>query len=173
MFLDITIWIVFIYIAITDLFNQYIYTFQLIISLFLVLISKFFYTHSYIEPLLGSITGFSIGYTIYKISYYYYKEEAFGFGDVLLLSILGLYFEDMFIDYFSITYLLSGIILIPICIFYWDKIRKKYMPMAPIYVAGAFIFKFWGCPTLLNAYYDIYIYASAVISKVTMFFVLL
>lgn len=170
---DILIAIIMIIIAIIDYKEKYIYTIHLIIALCLVCLRHL--GQDFIPYFLGAAIGFFIGYIIYKIAFWYYRYEAFGLGDVLLLGVLGFYFGwPAFIDYFSITYLLVGLLSLCSLIFIsWSKLRKINMPMAPVYVAGAFIFKFWGCPTLQNAYYDICIYVSAAIYKATMFFVLL
>lgn len=170
---DILIAIIMIIIAVIDWREKYIYTIHLLIAF--ALVGFHHLAQDYTYYLLGGFIAFFIGYAMYYTAFAYYKEEVFGWGDVLLLGILGFYFGwPTFIHYFSITYLSVGLSSLCSLIFIpWNKLRKINMPMAPIYVAGAFIFKFWGCPTLLNAYYDIYIYASAVISKVTMFFVLL
>ena len=171
--IDVFIAAVLILIAIVDLKHKYIYTVHLIIVFVFSILHHL--GHDYLPYLIGGIVGFLIGYLIYKVAYWYYKTEAFGFGDVLLLGVLGFYFGwPSFIHYFSITYLLVGLLSLCSLIFIsWSKLRTITMPMAPVYVAGAFIFKFWGCPTLQNAYYDICIYVSAAIYKATMFFVLL
>ena len=170
--IDVFIAAMLILIAIVDLKHKYIYTVHLIIVFVFSILHHL--GHDYLLYFIGGIVGFSIGYLIYKIAYWYYKDEAFGFGDVLLLGVLGFYFGwPTFIHYFSITYLLVGLLSLCSLIFIsWSKLRTITMPMAPVYVAGAFIFKFWGCPTLQNAYYDICIYVSAAIYKATMFFVL-
>lgn len=171
--MDVFIALIMIIIAIVDWRHKYIYTVHLIIAFALVMLHHLGLDYS--SYFLGATAGFLIGYVIYKIALWYYKTEAFGFGDVLLLGVLGFYFGwPSFIHYFSITYLLVGLLSLCSLIFIsWSKLRTITMPMAPVYVAGAFIFKFWGCPTLLSAYYDVCIYTSAAIYKVTMFFVLL
>lgn len=40
-------------------------------------------------PLLGAVTGFAFYGLIYLLSKFYYKEEAFGSGDVLLMAACG------------------------------------------------------------------------------------
>ena len=41
------------------------------------------------SSVIGGICGFAIGYVIYAVAKMVYGEEAFGFGDVLLLGVLG------------------------------------------------------------------------------------
>lgn len=171
--MDVFIALIMIIIAIVDWRHKYIYTVHLVIAFTLVMLHHLGLDYSFY--FLGAAAGFLIGYAIYKIALWYYKEEAFGFGDVLLLGVLGFYFGwPSFINYFAITYLLFGWLAIFSLIFVsWKDIKKISLPMAPIYVSGAFLFKAWGCPTLLEAYYDTCIYISAAIYKATMFFVLL
>lgn len=171
--MDVFIALIMIIIAIIDWRHRYIYTVHLIIVFVFSILHHL--GHDYLPYFIGGIVGFSIGYLIYKIAYWYYKDEAFGFGDVLLLGVLGFYFGwPSFINYFAVTYLVFGWFAIFSLIFVsWKDFKKISLPMAPIYVSGAFLFKFWGCPTLLEAYYDTCIYISAAIYKITMFFVLL
>lgn len=171
--MDVFIALIMIIIAIVDWRHKYIYTVHLIIAFALVMLHHLGLDYS--SYFLGATAGFLIGYVIYKIALWYYKTEAFGFGDVLLLGVLGFYFGwPAFINYFAVTYLVFGWLAIFSLIFVsWKDFKKISLPMAPIYVSGAFLFKFWGCPTLLEAYYDTCIYISAAIYKVTMFFVLL
>lgn len=160
-------------IAAIDWQHRYIYTVHLVFAFFIAALHHI--CKDYTSYFIGAVAGFLIGYAIYKIALWYYKEEAFGFGDVLLLGVLGFYFGwPSFINYFAVTYLVFGWLAIFSLIFVsWKDFKKISLPMAPIYVSGAFLFKFWGCPTLLEAYYDTCIYISAAIYKVTMFFVLL
>lgn len=171
--MDVFIALIMIIIAIVDWRHKYIYTVHLVIAFALVMLHHLGLDYS--SYFLGAAVGFLIGYAIYKIALWYYKEEAFGFGDVLLLGVLGFYFGwPSFINYFAVTYLVLGWLAIFSLIFTsWNDIKKTSLPMAPIYVSGAFLFKAWGCPTLLEAYYDICIYISTAIYKTTMFFVLL
>ena len=171
--MDVFIALIMIIIAIVDWRHKYIYTVHLIIAFALVMLHHLGLDYS--SYFLGATAGFFIGYVIYKIALWYYKTEAFGFGDVLLLGVLGFYFGwPSFINYFAITYLLFGWLAIFSLIFVsWKDFKKISLPMAPIYISGAFLFKAWGCPTLLEAYYDTCIYISAAIYKATMFFVLL
>lgn len=149
--MDVFIALIMIIIAIIDWRHRYIYTVHLIIAFALVMFHHLGLDYS--SYFLGAAAGFLIGYAIYKIALWYYKEEAFGFGDVLLLGVLGFYFGwPLFISYFAITYLVFGWIAIFSLLFIpWNKFKSISLPMAPVYVAGAFMFKILDCPTLLDS----------------------
>lgn len=150
--LDIFIWISFFILALIDLVTRYIYNAHIFFTMLLICISLI--GSDYFSHFLGVSAGFAAGYTMYKISYLYYKQEAFGFGDVLLLSILGLYFGwPNFFAYFTICYLLIGaVITVPIIL--KPALLKASVPMAPFYITAGFIYKLWNCPSLYKAFED-------------------
>lgn len=146
--LDVFIGVSLLLMAIVDLKSRYIYDIHIFVTGFLIclrLLGSDALLHIY-----GACCGFLIGYLMYKGAYWYYKEEAFGFGDVLLLMLLGLYFGwPLFIHFFAVCYMLIGlVILIPIL--FRPKLLKTSVPMAPFYILGAFYYKYLGTPDCIE-----------------------
>ena len=134
--------------AIVDLKSRYIYDVHIFVTGLLIcirLLGSDLFSH-----FLGAGAGFLVGFFMYKAAYYYYREEAFGFGDVLLLMLLGLYFGwPLFIHYFAVCYMLIGlVIVVPLII--KPSLLKSSVPMAPFYIFGAFAYKFLGSPDCLE-----------------------
>lgn len=146
--LDVFIGVSLLLMAIVDLKSRYIYDIHIFVTGFLIclrLLGSDALLHIY-----GACCGFLIGYIMYKGALWYYKEEAFGFGDVLLLMLLGLYFGwPLFIHYFVICYLLIGLVIV-IPIILKPSLLKASVPMAPFYIFGAFAYKFMGSPDCIE-----------------------
>lgn len=68
-------------IAYIDFKTQYIYIRDLYTLAIVVLLYKI-YIDDLMFSILAGAAAYIFGYTIYKTSYLYYKEEAFGLGDV-------------------------------------------------------------------------------------------
>lgn len=145
--IDVFIGVSLLFMAIVDIKSRYIYDVHIIVTGFLIclrLLGMAILPHIY-----GAALGFLFGYVMYKGAFWYYKEEAFGFGDVLLLMILGLYFGwPLFLHYFVVCYMLIGlVILVPIVV--QPKLLKVSVPMAPFYIFGGFAYKLMGSPDCL------------------------
>lgn len=134
--------------AVIDLKSRYIYDVHVVITGLLICVRLL--GSDYFSHFLGAGAGFLVGYFMYKAAFYYYREEAFGFGDVLLLMLLGLYFGwPLFIHYFAVSYMLIGLVII-LPIVFRPNLLKASVPMAPFYIFGAFAFKYLGCPDCLE-----------------------
>ena len=111
--LDVLFFGVLLEIAYVDYKTRYIYDLHLIAALLVAVVRLFFADGDWIDALGGAAMGFALGYLMYKLAYLYYKEEAFGFGDVLLLGVLGFYYGLLgFLSCFCITYLILGVLII-------------------------------------------------------------
>lgn len=145
---DVFIAVSLLIMALIDLKTRYIYDFHIIFTGFLICIKLI--GSNYIYHFYGAMLGFIIGYLMYKAAYLYYSQEAFGFGDVLLLMLLGLYFGwPLFIHYFAVCYMLIGLVII-LPIFFKPSILKAEVPMGPFYIFGAFAFKYMGSPSCID-----------------------
>lgn len=146
--LDVFIGVSLLLMAIVDLKSRYIYDVHIFVTGLLICIRLL--GCEALPHIYGAFSGFFIGYLMYKGAYWYYKEEAFGFGDVLLLMLLGLYFGwPFFIHYFVICYLFIGfLIVIPIAL--KPSLLKASVPMAPFYIFGAFAYKLMGTPDCIE-----------------------
>lgn len=145
---DVFIGISLLAMAVIDLKSRYIYDVHVVITGFLICVRLL--GSDYIIHFLGAGAGFLVGYLMYQLAYFYYREEAFGFGDVLLLMLLGLYFGwPSFLHYFAVCYMLIGlVIVVPVVV--RPKLLKASVPMAPFYIFGAFAYKFMGSPDCLE-----------------------
>ena len=142
-------------IAYIDFKEHYIYDLDIGIIAFVILAYNI-YLSNWKCACIGGVIGFVIGYVIYVASYYAYQEEAFGFGDVLLLGALGLLFGyPTFFHYFAITIMATGIVAAGFIL--WDsKYRKMELPMAPVFVLGAISFILLDYPCIEEAVYWIH-----------------
>lgn len=83
-------WSMLLVVAVIDM-DQYIIIDEVwltftVISYALIVIEDY---RTWYWPLLGAVTGFAFYGLIYLLSKFYYKEEAFGSGDVLLMAACG------------------------------------------------------------------------------------
>lgn len=151
---------IFLKIAYIDYKEHYIYDLDIAFVAIVILAYNLYFSNLKCTCIGGAV-GFAIGYAIYAASYFVYKQEAFGFGDVLLLGVLGLYFGfPTFLHYFAITIMATGLIAV-ILIIYDSKYRKLEVPMAPIFTLGAISYVLLGYPsiedTIITIYYGFFV----------------
>ena len=152
--------LIFLKIAYVDYKEHYIYDLDIAFAIAVILAYNL-YLSNLKDACIGGVIGFVIGYAIYAASYYVYKEEAFGFGDVLLLGVLGLFFGfPTFLHYFAVTIMATGVVA-AFLILYDRKYRKLEIPMAPIFILGAVSYVLLGYPsiedTVIAVYYSIFV----------------
>lgn len=136
-------------IAWVDYREHAIYDFDTLLAFALVLAYKYL-IHALGMSLLFSLLGLLIGLVIFFVSYKVYGFEAFGFGDVLLLAVMGLWFSYDFFSYFAHTFMASGFgILLLVPFLGYRKAMQIEMPLAPILVAGAFLYVLMGKPSIV------------------------
>ena len=154
--IDVFIGVSLLFMAIVDIKSRYIYDVHIGLAFIVALLKLLFFGFEFLDFILGTACGFAIGYVMYKLAYLYYKEEAFGFGDVLLLMVIGSYFGfSKFFSFFSVTYLVLGVLLIPAFIVKPSLLHSS-IPMAPVYVLGALFFKSIGSPDLIDFLYMVF-----------------
>ena len=136
-------------IALVDYREHAIYDFDTLLAFALVFAYKYL-IHALGMSLLFSLLGLLIGLVIFFVSYKVYGFEAFGFGDVLLLAVMGLWFSYDFFSYFALTFMVSGFgILLLVPFLGYRKAMQIEMPLAPILVAGAFLYVLMGRPSIV------------------------
>ena len=157
--------IVMLKIAYVDYKEQYIYDVDIVVAGMIALAYSFCTSNLYVS-IFGGICGFAIGYIIYAVAKMVYGEEAFGFGDVILLGVMGIFFGyPMVLHYFANTIMITGFIAMWFLL-YDSSAAKMAVPMAPIFIAGAFLqvwneyptvydFLFNQCFGLLSACYHL------------------
>lgn len=135
-------------IAYIDFKTQYIYIRDLYTLAIVVLLYKI-YIDDLMFSILAGAAAYIFGYTIYKTSYLYYKEEAFGLGDVYLLGILGAYWSwPTIIHFLYFSFLLAGIIGLIVLIF--TKKGKYRIAFVPILNISVFLYYLCGLPDIYS-----------------------
>lgn len=93
----------------------------------------------------GIVSGFIIYYSLYRVSIKIYKEEGFGYGDVLLISSIGIVLGSQ--KTILAAFLAFYVALLPI-LYIWlrhGRIRgKEAIPFAPSICLSAFIVLLFG-----------------------------
>lgn len=137
---------IFIKIAYCDYKTKYIYVSDLVALAIVVILYKFF-NDDLPASLWAGAAAYAFGYTIYIVSYWHYKEEAFGLGDVYLLGILGCYWSwptiVHFIYFLFIFAAFFGIVLLII-----TRDRKYPVAFCPILISSVFIYHLLGLPKI-------------------------
>lgn len=141
---------IFIRIAYVDYREHAIYDRDTLLAFVLIFISKYFTGH-----LLNSFIycgfGLAIGFVIFFIAYKYYGFEAFGLGDVFLLGVLGFFFSQDFLNYLSLSLMVSGYLVILLIPFMgYKRVCQIEMPMAPLLLAWVPIFVLLGKPSIIH-----------------------
>lgn len=139
--------VVMLRIAYVDYREQYIYNIDVLSGAALSIAYNFCF--SAVETSMkGGVCGFAVGYVIFAVTKQVYGVEAFGFGDVLLLGVLGLFFGfPVFFHYFAITIIITG--LVASCFLLYDRSAATMaVPMAPIFIGGGFSYVLSGYPTI-------------------------
>lgn len=134
-------WSMLVIVAFIDLDTMSIYDIVLIvfsgIMAVILLISK---GMGIIDNLFGSLIGAFIYYSIYFISKMVYKQEAFGFGDVLLNASIGLVLGKAYIVISSFLSFFVGVAFIGIFSLLGKKFKiKQEIPFGPYMCIAAFI----------------------------------
>lgn len=88
-FIVIIFWSMLVVIGIIDYKTKFIYDSTLIATILPIFILSLFNDTNVINQCISAFICFFIYFLIYKIAYKFYGREAFGFGDVLLISIVG------------------------------------------------------------------------------------
>ncbi len=103
----------------------------------------FFIDVKILNNFLGAVIGYFCYFLIYWVSKFYYKKEAFGFGDVMLMGAIGFFlsyenFNTTFYMLFSPFYI--GFILVVFQMIKEKNIKlKAEIPFAPAMCTSAFV----------------------------------
>lgn len=144
--LMIVFWSMLVIVALIDLDTMSIYDIVLIvfsaIMAIILFISKGFGIKDHI---LGAIIGAFIYYAIYFVSKIIYKQEAFGFGDVLLNASIGLVLGPAYIVLSSFLSFFVGVFFIAIFAVFGKKFKvRQEIPFGPYMCIAAFIICIYG-----------------------------
>lgn len=127
----------------TDLENEIIPDRIVIVGITLGL-SYGFYRGKIVESLIAMVAGFLFFYVVAKLSYWYYKKEAIGQGDLKFGAMLGacLGLKGLILSLF-LAYFLGAIISL-LLVGLKIKTFREHIPFGPFLVMGALLFLFFG-----------------------------
>ena len=150
-FFSVIITAILLKIAYTDFKEKAIFDLDLILAALIIGIYKL-YSAEFISGCFGALAGFITGYIIYAATLLIYKAEGFGFGDVLLLAVLGLFWGwPMFLDCCTVTMILTGFTFLFLIILK-PSIKYVAVPFAPILIFWIPVYLFSGTPTIFQIY---------------------
>lgn len=156
-------------IAVTDYREYSIYDRDILLTICIILAYKF-YIGAFFSALLGTLAGFICGLIIFTGAYLVYKAETFGFGDVLLLGVIGAYFGwPVFMSYFTVSIVCTGFISAFLLIIF-KKLRHAYVPIGPILVFWIYLYEIIGCPSIESAFYNFFYYFFFFFYKIIYYF---
>lgn len=142
--------IIFIKIAIIDYLEHVIYDRDNFAAALLI-IGYGINNEIILDALSGAVLALLIGFLIFFASYKFYGFEAFGLGDVLLLGVLGLFFASDFLNYLSISLMVSGFIILLLVPFLgYKRICSLEIPLAPLLLFWVPIFLLAGKPSIIS-----------------------
>ncbi len=145
-FIMIIFWSMLLVIAIIDLQTKYIFDSTLVATFVPIFILSFFTDYNIISQIISAVSSFIVYFLIYKIAYKYYGQEAFGFGDVLLIGVVGyvvdisLIFLTIFLPvYIAIFFYIIALVVNKVKKANVDMGRKFEMPFGPAIATSAFL----------------------------------
>ncbi len=149
-FIMIIFWSMLLVIGIIDFQTKYIFDNTLLVTIIPIFILSFFGDYNVKNQIISAIGCFILYFLIYKIAYKYYGQEAFGFGDVLLIGVVGyvVNLELIFLTIFLPVYIA---ILFYIGYLVSNKFKKSNkeingkfeMPFGPSIAVSAFLLTFF------------------------------
>ncbi len=149
-FIYIIFWSMLLVIAIIDLKSKYIYDMTLVVTIVPIVILSLFTDTNIINQLISAVACFGVYFCIYKIAFRYYGQEAFGFGDVLLIGIVGytvqlnLIYLTIFLPvYIALVFFVVALIYTKISNSKTKIDRKLEMPFGPAIALSAFILTYF------------------------------
>jgi len=145
MFKSVILWSMLLITAVIDYDHMVIMDGVLALFSGFMIICRILAGLSVTDILLGGITGFGLYLVVYILAGFVYRKEAFGFGDVLLMGSVGLFFRW---DKTIIAAILSfyiALAAVAIRKLLGEKIRKKdEIPFGPFICIAAFITSIYG-----------------------------
>ncbi len=145
-FIIIIFWSMLLVIGIIDFQTKYIFDNTLLVTIIPIFILSFFCDFNIKSQLISAVGCFVIYFLVYKIAYKYYGQEAFGFGDVLLIGVVG-YVVNLELIFLTIFLPVYVAIVFYICYLISSKIKKSSekidrkfeMPFGPSIATSGFI----------------------------------
>ena len=127
----------------TDLENEIIPD-QVVIAGIVLGLAYGFYSGKIVESLVAMVTGYLFFFVVAKLSFWYYKQEAIGQGDLKFGAMLGacLGLKGLILSLF-LAYFLGAIISL-LLVGLKIKTFKEHIPFGPFLVLGALLFLFFG-----------------------------
>lgn len=144
--LMIIFWSMLVIVGFIDFDTMAIYDIVLVVFSSIILIILFLYKGLEIRHnIFAAFIGFAIYYTIYFVAKIIYKQEVFGFGDVLLNTSIGLVLGYPKIIIASFLSFFIGLFFIIILALIGKKIQlKQEIPFGPYMCISAFLMSLYG-----------------------------
>ena len=124
---------------------------------FLAAGTSLFYVSPSFDPLWGGVFGFGFYLAIYWGAKAYYKKEAFGYGDVIFMGIIGVYlgFQNAVLASLM-TFYVALLFVVVFSIIGKLTSRKAEVAFAPYMALSAWIVSYYG-KNLIELYVNLFI----------------
>lgn len=137
----------------------------------LSLVNIIFTSASFVDCILGALTGGGIFLAISLLALLIYKKEGMGFGDVKLMCALGFLFGIEKILVVTLVSFFIGAIIGIGAIVFSKKDSKSYMPFGPFIVIGSLVLMVVNPQIIIDMYIGICSGLSNIINDVIWFFI--
>ncbi len=154
-FYHIVFWSMLIIVTIIDIDYMYILdSVLLFFGIVIVVISLFLYGTYAIWNLIAGVVCFCCYFLIYFLAKKIYKKEAFGFGDVLLIFVIG-YFLGWKLTYLTLffPFIVASVYLVVALVFGKKYNLKQEVPFGPFICVSAFILSIYGMDIMRLIFY--------------------
>ncbi len=145
-FYHVTFWSMLIIVTVIDMDFMYILDSVLLtFGIIIIVTSLILFGRDVMWNFIAGIVSFGLYLAIYLIAKKIYKKEAFGFGDVLLIFIVG-YFLSWRLTYLAtfFPFIVASVYLIIALIFGKKFNLKQEVPFGPFICVSAFILSLYG-----------------------------
>lgn len=137
----------------------------------LSLINIIFTPVSFLNSILGALTGGGIFLAIAVAAYFIYKKEGMGFGDVKLMAALGLLFGVEKILVVTLVSFFIGAIIGIIVILFGKKDASSYIAFGPFIVIASLLLMVIDPQIIIDLYIGLCSSISNVINEIVWFFI--
>ncbi len=166
-FIMIIFWSMLLVMAIIDYKTHYVYDSLIIVTIVPIVILSFFDNYDFKSQLISAGVCFLVYLLVHLITKKYYGEEVFGFGDVLLIVIIGYVVDLKFI--FLTIFMPYYVAIIFVAISYFknknksnkmetEKGEKMFIPLLPSIAISAFMLTYFDTQMdmLLTWFFSLY-----------------
>lgn len=145
-FFMITFWSYLLIVSIIDMEHKFILdNINIFFFILFLIFTTIIHKENIIIYLLSGVLAFSVYFLIYKVSFKYYKKEAFGFGDVFFIGIVSfcLGLKMLYLTVFM-PFIIATIIIAMLKILGKNFELLDEIPFAPFISISAFLISIFG-----------------------------